>query len=86
MPEPVRAQYLVEAALRSLGRSFHILLRTVVVNELERLLQSPRSVSIFVRSQLLATFAIGELYTTRASMTMDFFPDLAYVTRATRVF
>jgi proline utilization trans-activator len=85
MPEPVRARYLVEAALRSLGRFFHILLRTVVVDELEQLLQNPGSVSIFVRSKLLAAFAIGELYTTRASVTMDSFPGLAYFARATRV-
>lgn len=85
MPEPVRARYLIEAALRSLGRSFHVLLRTIVVDELERFLQSPESVSIFVRSKLLAAFAIGELYTTRASVTMGSFPGLAYFARATRV-
>lgn len=85
MPEPARARYLVEAALRSVGRCFHILLRSVVMEELERHIHDSESFSVLIKSKLLAVFAIGELYTTRASVTIGSFPGLAFFCRATRI-
>lgn len=84
-PSPARARFLLDTTLKRLGRSYHILLRSTVFEELERHIKSPTSTSLLTRSRLWAAFAIGELYATRMSVSSGSFPGLNYFAKATKI-
>ncbi|KAK2616141.1 hypothetical protein N8I77_002848 [Diaporthe amygdali] len=84
-PSPARARFLLDTTIKRLGRSYHILLRSAVFDELEQHIRSPNSSSLLTRSRLWAAFAIGELYATRMSVSSDTFPGLNYFAKATKI-
>ncbi|CAK1357002.1 unnamed protein product [Cercospora beticola] len=84
-PRPARAHFLLDTALKRLGRTYHILLRNVVSEELEALNRSPASTDFLTKSKLLAAFAVGELYATRTRTVDNAFPGLSYFAKATRI-
>lgn len=84
-PTPARARFLLDTTLKRLGRSYHILLRSTVFEELEQHIRSPTSTSLLTRSRLWAAFAIGELYATRMSVSSGTFPGLNYFAQATKI-
>ncbi|KAK7711657.1 hypothetical protein SLS63_012611 [Diaporthe eres] len=84
-PSPARARFLLDTTLKRLGRSYHILLRSAVFEELEQHIRSPGSTSLLTRSRLWAAFAIGELYATRMSVSSGTFPGLNYFAKATKI-
>lgn len=84
-PTPARARFLLDTTLKRLGRSYHILLRSTVFEELEQHIRSPTSTGLLTRSRLWAAFAIGELYATRMSVSSGSFPGLNYFAKATKI-
>lgn len=84
-PSPARARFLLDTTLKRLGRSYHILLRSTVFEELEQHIRSPETTSLLTRSRLWAAFAIGELYATRMSVSSGTFPGLNYFAKATKI-
>lgn len=84
-PSPARARFLLDTTLKRLGRSYHILLRSTVFEELEQHIRSPNSTSLLTKSRLWAAFAIGELYATRMSVSSGTFPGLNYFAKATKI-
>lgn len=84
-PNPPQARLLVNAALRCLGRWHHIVRKSVILEELEKTLQQPKSVGCLLQSKFWALFAIGKTYSTRTSATSGTFPGLEYFAKATKI-
>ncbi|KAI6379387.1 hypothetical protein MCOR25_001975 [Pyricularia grisea] len=79
-PTPARARFLVDVALSHVSRYYHIVRRSAIVEILQNGI--PGSGDSITRSKLWVLFAIGEMYSCRASRT---FPGIKYFARATRV-
>jgi hypothetical protein len=75
----------VNAALKCLGRWHHIVRSSVILEELEKILQHPRAVGCQIQSKFWALFAIGKTYSTRTSATPGAFPGLEYFAKATKI-
>lgn len=84
-PSPAQARLLVNAALKCLGRWYHIVRNSVILEELEQSLQYPRSMGCLLQSKFWALFAIGKTYSLRTSATTGNFPGLEYFAKATKV-
>ncbi|KAF3397789.1 hypothetical protein F1880_005622 [Penicillium rolfsii] len=84
-PSPARARLLIGIALKCLGRCYHIVRRSSVLEELENILKSKISPGFWIESRLWALFAIGEVYATRSSMGGKEFPGIRYFAKAMRV-
>ncbi|KAI7921385.1 hypothetical protein M0657_006096 [Pyricularia oryzae] len=79
-PSPARARFLVDVALSHVSRYYHIVRRSAILEILQNGI--PGSGDSITRSKLWVLFAIGEMYSCRASRT---FPGIKYFARATRV-
>lgn len=78
-PSSSRARFLVEAALRSLCRCYHLVRRSEVLAILkERDLNGKWPDDPITTCKMWALFAIGELYTTKSKNLEQSFPGLAY--------
>ncbi|KAF7624676.1 hypothetical protein AFLA_009917, partial [Aspergillus flavus NRRL3357] len=84
-PSPARARLLVGIALKCLGRCYHIVRRSSVLEELEYITKSNTSPCFLTKSKLWALFAIGEIYATRSSVRGKEFPGIKYFAKAMRV-
>ena len=84
-PSPSRARLLVDTTLRRMGRYYHVLLRSTVLEELETHVKSPGTTEFAVRCKLWAVFAIGELYATRTFVEGSTFPGLQFFAKATKM-
>lgn len=84
-PSPPQARLLVNAALKCLGRWHHIVRSSVILEELEKILQYPGAVGFLTQSKFWALFAIGKTYSTRTSATPGCFPGLEYFAKATKI-
>lgn len=84
-PTPARARLLVQAALNGLGRCYHIVRRSSILQDLEQAMKNNSRTRMVNESKLLAVFAIGELYTTRTSNLEKGFPGIHYFCKATNI-
>lgn len=84
-PTLARARLLVRAAINGLGRCYHIVRRSSILQDLENTMKIHSRSGLVNESKLLAVFAIGELYTTRASNLEKEFPGIHYFCKATNV-
>ncbi|KAI0866554.1 fungal-specific transcription factor domain-containing protein [Xylaria cubensis] len=82
-PGPSRARFLLEAAMKYIGRCYHIVQRQVALDGWERINRDPSRGSPILRSRYWALFAIGELYITKSIGTGGF-PGLAYFAQASK--
>jgi hypothetical protein len=83
-PRPALAQLLVGIALKCLGRCYHIVRRSSVLEELEYITKSNTSPGLFTKCKLWALFAIGEIYAARNSVGEKEFPGIKYFAKAAR--
>lgn len=83
-PSPSRAKFLIEAALKYIGRSYYIVRRSSVIENLSRGFHDSNWDSSLLRYKFWALFAIGELYSTR-SITGHEFPGMAYFSQASKM-
>ncbi|KAI6782178.1 uncharacterized protein J7T54_002415 [Emericellopsis cladophorae] len=83
-PGPSRSRFLVDVALKPLSRSYHIVRRSIVLDNLERSIQDLSWGDSFQRGKLWALFAVGELYSARSASDKAF-PGMAYFAKALRV-
>lgn len=84
-PTHARARLLVRAALSGLGRCYHIVRRSSILQDLECATQNHTRTGLVTESKLFAVFAIGELYTTRTSALEKGFPGIHYFCKAMNV-
>lgn len=84
-PTPARARLLVRAAVSGLGRCYHIVRRSSILQDVESSIQNHSQTGLIMKSKVWAVFAVGEMYTTRTSASERTFPGLHYFCRATNV-
>lgn len=82
-PSPSRAKFLLEAAMRYIGRCYHIVQREAAEEAWEQISHNSSRVGTILRCRSWALFAIGELYITK-SIGVNGFPGMAYFAQATK--
>lgn len=80
-----KALFLVQAALRSLNRCYHIVRASQVLDSLERAAEIDGENDV-TTCKLYALFAIGELFTSRSKGPDESFPGLGYFAKASKKF
>lgn len=86
-PSSVRAKFLVNTAMRSIRRSYHIVRSSDVLSTLERLSHGDarNQATLAAMAKMWALFALGELYSTRCIQRDDVFPGLSAFSYASQV-
>lgn len=84
-PSLLHAQLLVDAAVKCLGRCYHLINPAEILDDLEHCYADGTRTVHLQRSRLLAVFAIGSIYTTRTSVTDRTFPGLTYFAHASKM-
>jgi hypothetical protein len=84
-PSPARARFLVQSAVKCLGRCYHIIRPSSILAELECAIQEPSSLGLLAKSRLWAVLAIGEMYVTKCPVLGNAFPGVHYFAKAMRV-
>lgn len=82
-PSPSRAKFLLEAAMRYIGRCYHIVQRGAAEEAWEQISHNSSRVGTILRCRSWALFAIGELYITK-SIGVNGFPGMAYFAQASK--
>lgn len=82
-PSPSRAKFLLEAAMRYIGRCYHIVQQEAAEEASEQISHNSSRVGTILRCRTWAMFAIGELYITK-SIGINGFPGMAYFAQATK--
>lgn len=82
-PSPSRARFLLEAAMRHIGRSYHIVQREAAEEAWEKIRHNSSRVSVILQCRCWALFALGELYISR-SIGTNGFPGMAYFAQASK--
>lgn len=65
-----------------MSNRYHVVLRSEVLRTLEQAMRNPSGLSFLKRSKMLALFAIGDLYSSRAVNKDKGFPGIYYFTQA----
>lgn len=82
-PGPSRAKFLLDAAMKYIGRLYHIVQPQAAAASWEQISRDTSRGTIIMRSRLWALFAIGELYISK-SIGVYGFPGLAYFSQASK--
>ncbi|KAF3052626.1 hypothetical protein E8E11_010827 [Didymella keratinophila] len=84
-PTPARARFLVKVALSTVCQYYHIVLKSSVMDALEKAIKNVNDVDRLMRCKLLALFALGEVYSSRVAAQEATFPGLSYFAQARRM-
>lgn len=82
-PGPSRAKFLLEAAMKYIGRSYHIVQAQAAAASWEQISRGTSRGTTIMRCRLWALFAIGELYISK-SIGVSGFPGMAYFAQASK--
>jgi hypothetical protein len=82
LPSASRTKYLVDVALKTVSRTWHISRRSVVLENVRRLVQDPRMCDWLEMCRIWALLAIGEAFSSRCVMPNESFPGARYWARA----
>jgi hypothetical protein len=77
-PSPSHLKYLVDTALKSFGKTFHIVRKSVIRKSVQKLIQSPSSCDWLTQCQIWSLLAIGEAYSARSALPNRPFPGARY--------
>ena len=84
-PSPSHLKFLVDVALKTFSKTFHMVRRSVVMKDVERLIKDPQSCDWLTQAQIWALLAIGEAYSARSALPNRPFPGSRYWARAMRL-
>ncbi|KAI1044250.1 hypothetical protein LB504_012986 [Fusarium proliferatum] len=84
-PGHQRSKFLVEAALKYLGRCHYIVHRDKVTDGLSQILADPSWGGPALRSKFWVLFALGELYVTKFTTNSTSYPGLEYFAQASKM-
>lgn len=84
-PAPARARFLVKVALDTVCQYYHIVLKSAVLDALEKTIKNVNDSERLIRCKLLALFALGEAYSSRVATQEATFPGLQYFAQARRM-
>ncbi|KXH42130.1 fungal specific transcription factor [Colletotrichum nymphaeae SA-01] len=82
-PGPSRAKFLLEAAMKYIGRSYHIVETQAITESWKQNTHDASPEAIVLRCRTWALFAIGELYISK-STGVHGFPGMAYFAQASK--
>lgn len=82
-PGSSRAKFLLDAAMKYIGRSYHIVQAQAAAASWEQISRDTSRGTTIIRSRLWALFAIGELYISK-SIGVCGFPGMAYFAQASK--
>ncbi|KAL0780888.1 hypothetical protein CaCOL14_002222 [Colletotrichum acutatum] len=82
-PGPSRAKFLLEAAMKYIGRSYHIVEAQAITESWKQNTHDASPEAIALRCRTWALFAIGELYISK-STSIHGFPGMAYFAQASK--
>lgn len=80
-PGPSRAKFLLDAAMKYIGRSYHIVQAQAATASWEQISRDAARGTTVLRCRIWALFAIGELYISK-SIGGNVFPGMAYFAQA----
>lgn len=75
-PGAARIRFLVDVALKFICSRWHIVRRSVVLDNMEKLIQQPSSCDRVMHCQMLALLALGEAMSSRCVLPGSTFPGL----------
>ncbi|KAL1605677.1 hypothetical protein SLS59_003480 [Nothophoma quercina] len=84
-PNPARARFLIKVALSTVCQYYHIVLKSSIMEALEKAIKNVNDVERLMRCKLLALFALGEVYSSRVAAQEATFPGLPYFAQARRM-
>lgn len=84
-PAPAQARFLVQVALNTVLKRYHIVRKSTVLEGLEKAIQNPAVCDRLLICKLWALFALGVIYSTKAASSESSFPGIAYFARASRM-
>ncbi|KAI0098092.1 fungal-specific transcription factor domain-containing protein [Nemania sp. FL0031] len=85
-PNPTHARFLLRSALAYIDGRFHLVRRSEVFDLCEQFLLNQDSLSTVLRCEVLALFALGELFSNRCSNPAIQIPGLAYFSHASKAY
>lgn len=83
-PSPARARFLVKVAMSTVCRRWYLVRKSTTLEGLEQALRNPAACDLLSTSKLFALFALGEVYSSRASLSENEFPGIDYYSDAAR--
>lgn len=84
-PTPARARFLVKVALSTVCQYYHIVLKSAIMEALEKAIKNVNDIERLMKCKLLALFALGEVYSSRIAAQEATFPGLSYFAQARRM-
>ena len=81
-PSPARLRYLVNVALSTVCKVWHIVRKSVVLASVNAVIQDPSSVDWLSACRLWILLALGEAYSSRCTLPDSAFPGAKYFARA----
>lgn len=84
-PSASRLRFLIDVALKTVCKTWHIVRRSVVLDDVQKFLQNPSSCSWLVQCRISALLAIGEAASSRCVLPDAAFPGVRYWAHAVRM-
>ena len=81
-PSASQLRFLVDAALKTICKNWHISRRSVIQEDVQRLIQDPSSCDWLLQCRIWALLAIGEAFSSRCVLPGEPFPGSKYWARA----
>lgn len=81
-PSPSHLRFLVDVALKSFSKTFHMVRKSVVRRDVEKVIRDPSSCDWLTQCQVWALLAIGEAYSARSALPGRPFPGMQFWARA----
>lgn len=82
LPSASRLQFLVDVALKTISRNWHICRRSAVLEDVRKITQDWKSCDWLVRCRIWALLAIGEAFSSRCVLPNEAFPGSRYWAKA----
>lgn len=82
LPNVSRLRFLIEVALKTTSRNWHICRKSVILEDVRRVVQDSGSCDWLAKCRIWALLAIGEAFSSRCVMPNESFPGARYWTKA----
>ncbi|EME82523.1 uncharacterized protein MYCFIDRAFT_176068 [Pseudocercospora fijiensis CIRAD86] len=81
-PSPARIQFLIDVALKTISKTWHIVRKSTILQDVQKLLTDPQQCNWLTKCRIWVLMAIGEGYSSRCTLPDQPFPGAQYWARA----
>ncbi|KAF7186999.1 Proline utilization trans-activator [Pseudocercospora fuligena] len=81
-PSPARIRFLIDVALKTISRTWHIVRKSTILQDVQKLLTDPKQCNWLTTCRIWVLMAIGEGYSSRCTLPDQPFPGAQYWARA----